>query len=410
MSTQTGQIVRGTLILAGALLAIGWVIVLSVKRAEDPARMVFKWILTVIILGVMFRFVAPIVAQGGYGGAFMGIPLTAVCGLALAIVWRYHLASLIARPFASLYDGGDVPAEPRPAYSVALARQKKGLYAEAIAEIWKQLERFPADFEGQMLLAQIQAENLQDLSAAENTVERLVTQPGHAPKNIVFALYSLADWQLKFGRDRDAAHRALQRVIDLLPDSEFSLGAAQRIGHLSEAEMRLAAEPKKFVVTEGIQNVGLARNYEPVKLQEKTPAQLANEYVKHLELHPLDTEAREQLAIIYLDHYGRLDLATDQLEQMIQQPNQPGRLVARWLNLLADLQIRGGCDYETIRQTLQRIVDRDPKVAAAETARHRIDRLKLELKAKTSSQTVPLGAYEQNIGLKRASARGFPAE
>src|ERR1041384_2048843 len=112
-----------------------------------------------------------------------------------------------------------------------LARQKRGLYAEAIAEIWKQLERFPTDFEGQMLLAQIQAENLQDLSAAENTVERLVTQPGHAPKNVVFALYSLADWQLKFGHDRDAAQRALQRVIDLLPDSEFSLDAAQRIGH-----------------------------------------------------------------------------------------------------------------------------------------------------------------------------------
>jgi tetratricopeptide (TPR) repeat protein len=331
-----------------------------------------------------------------------------VCSLALAIVWRHNLASLVAKPFASLYDGGNVPAEPRPAYSVALARQKRGLYAEAVAEIWKQLERFPTDFEGQMLLAQIQAENLQDLSAAENTVERLVAQPGHAPKNLVFALYSLADWQLKFGHDRDAAQRALQRVIDLLPDSEFSLGAAQRIGHLSETEMLLGGDPKKFIVAEGIQNVGLARNYEPVKLLEKGPAQMANEYVKHLEIHPLDTEAREQLAIIYLDHYGRLDLAADQLEQMIQQPNQPGRLVARWLNMLADLQLRGGCDYETVRQTLQRIVDRDPKVAAAETARHRIDRLKLELKAKETSQTVQLGSYEQNIGLKRGTGPRFP--
>jgi tetratricopeptide (TPR) repeat protein len=145
-----------------------------------------------------------------------------------------------------------------------------------------------------------------------------------------------------------------------------------------------------------------------VKLQEKTPAEKANDYVKHLESHPLDTEAREQLAIIYLDHYGRLDLAADQLEQMIQQPHQPGRLVARWLNLLADLQLRGGSDYETIRQTLQRIVDLDPKLAAAETARHRIDRLKLELKAKETSQTVQLGTYEQNIGLKRGSPPHFP--
>src|SRR5690348_18087515 len=55
----------------------------------------------------------------------------------------------------------------------------------------------------------------------------------------------------------------------------------------------------------------------------------------HLEQHPLDTEAREKLAVIYADHYHRLDMATDELEQLIQQPNQPSRLVVRWLNLLA---------------------------------------------------------------------------
>ena len=87
---------------------------------------------------------------------------------------------------------------------------------------------------------------------------------------------------------------------------------------------------------------------------------MAAECVKHLEQHPLDTEAREKLAVIYADHYGRLDLAAGELEQMIAQPNQPGRLVVHWLNLLADLQIRRGAGFEVARQTLQRIVDRDP--------------------------------------------------
>jgi hypothetical protein len=100
--------------------------------------------------------------------------------------------------------------------------------------------------------------------------------------------------------------------------------------------------------------------------------------VKHLEQHPLDTEARENLAIIYADHYRRLDLATDQLEQLIQGPNQPAKLITHWLNLLADLQIRGGAAYETVRDTLQRIVDRAPNLAAAELARHRLALLKLE--------------------------------
>ena len=99
---------------------------------------------------------------------------------------------------------------------------------------------------------------------------------------------------------------------------------------------------------------------------------------------------------------GRLELATDQLEQMIQQPNQPARLVVHWLNLLADLQVRHGADYETVKQTLQRIVDRDPNAAAAEIARHRLALLKLELKATEKKQAVKLGTYEQNIGLKHS--------
>ena len=102
-----------------------------------------------------------------------------------------------------------------------------------------------------------------------------------------------------------------------------------------------------------------------MKPAEANPEQVAADYVKHLEQHPLDMEAREKLAVIYADHYGRLDMAAGELEEMIGQPNQPGRLVVHWLNLLADLQIRHGAGYETVEQTLQRIVDRAPDGAAA---------------------------------------------
>jgi hypothetical protein len=74
----------------------------------------------------------------------------------------------------------------------------------------------------------------------------------------------------------------------------------------------------------------------------------------------------------------------------------------RWLNLLADLQVRSGVDYDTVRATLQRIVDLNPNLAAAENARKRIELLKLEMKGKQASASVKLGTYEQNIGLKRA--------
>ena len=131
--------------------------------------------------------------------------LMLICAIVLIITWRHDLAGLVANPIASLYDGGTEPPDPHPAYSVALARQKQGRYLESVAEIRKQLERFPTDVEGQLLLAQIEAEDLRDLPAAELTIQHFCEQPGHAPQNVVFALYSLADWHLKIAVRRPGA-------------------------------------------------------------------------------------------------------------------------------------------------------------------------------------------------------------
>jgi len=42
-----------------------------------------------------------------------------------------------------------------------------------------------------------------------------------------------------------------------------------------------------------------------------------------------------------------------QLDQLITHPNQPQRRVVQWLNKLADLQVRHGANYDTVRATLQ---------------------------------------------------------
>jgi tetratricopeptide (TPR) repeat protein len=399
---QSLEFVRGLVILVGAAIAVIAFVYWTCKKSEDPARMLFKWVLTSGVLAFMFRVVGPIVGGENYAAAFVGVPLTAVCGIVLAIIWRHSLAGLVAKPFGSLYDGGSTPPEAVPAYSVARARQKQGKYSEAIMEIRKQLSRFPTDVEGQFLLAQILAEDLRDLPAAQLAMDHFCAQPGHAPKNLAFALYSMADWHLSVGQDREAARQCLERLIEILPNSEHALGAAQRIAHLIDPEFEL--EPKKFVVKEGPLGVGLAPRSPPSTGAPDDGHGQAAEFVEHLRQHPLDCEVREKLAIVYADHFGRLDLAADQLEQMIEQPNQPGRNVNRWLNLLADLQVRCGAELETVQGTLQRIIDRDPQVAAAELARNRIALLKLEIKGKEKSQALKLGSYEQNIGLKHRSS------
>ena len=348
--------IRGIILLLLGAGFLGWLMIRALKHSEDPAQLVFKWVLTALLIAGMVWHVAPTVGAGGYV-AIGGIFQTLACGLALAVIWRRSLASIIAKPFGALYDGGGAPIEPRPYYSVTEAKRKKGQYLEAIAEIRRQLDQFPTDLTGQMMLAEIQAENLNDLPGAEITIQRLCAQPGHPPRNLALALYSLADWHLKFALDCEAARQDLQQIRDMFPDTELALIAAQRIAHLAGTERLLERHDRKPVaVPESVKNLGLLSSTAHLRRAEADPARLALEYVKHLQEHPLDTEAREKLAIIYADHFGRLELAADQLGQLIDQPNQPGKLVAQWLNLLADLQLRHGADYNTVRQTLEQIV------------------------------------------------------
>ena len=403
---QTGEVilcVLAVLFLAGVAL---WVVVLTVRKADEPGWMIVKWVVTALVVTLVLLVLNPMLSNSAT--VENGLGLLGLCLVIMIVTWRHSLTNLIATPFASLFDGGSAPPEPRPFYSVARARQKQGRHLEAVAEVQRQLARFPTDVEGQFLLAELQAEQLHDLPAAGATIAAFCQQPGHAAPNIAFALYSLADWQLQIGKDRDAARRALEQVIELLPGTEFALGAAQRVAHLGEAEMLLAPEERrKFVVTEAPRNLGLQKRSGPFEPSATEPEQLAAEYVRHLQQHPLDTEAREKLAVIYADHYGRLDLATEELEQMIAHPNQPARLVVHWLNLLADLEVRSGADYETVRQTIQRIIDRDPRVAAAEIARKRLALLRLEFKANEKKAAVKLGTYEQRLGLKHGPPPGL---
>lgn len=375
------------------------------KRSQQPARLIVKWIFTALIVAVILGVVMPMADPEKNGvGAYDGIVLGFFCAIVLVVIWRHSIAGIIAKPFGALYDGGSQEVERRPLYSIAKAKRNRGHYTEAVAEIRRQLEQFPRDVEGQLMLAEIQAENLNDLPGAEVTIHRLCAQPGHSQRSVALALNSLADWHLKYGQDREAAKQDLEKILTLMPDSELAMLASQRLAHLAGTEFILEAhDRRRIAMKSGVQDVGLLPADQQPKAPEADPARQAVEYVEHLREHPLDAEAREKLALIYAKHYGRLDLAADQLEQLITHPNQPAKQVVHWLNLLADLQVQLSGDYETIHQTVQRIIDLFPGTAAAQTARNRLDYLRLELKGRQKSQTVKVGSYEQDLGLKRGS-------
>jgi tetratricopeptide (TPR) repeat protein len=395
------RVAIGLTMILGLLGLIFWGIWRSIKRSGDPARMLGKWLLTVLLLGLVGW---ALIGKVGFdvGGAFI-VPFVAVfIGVIMSIVWAPHLGAALAKPITSAIDGGIEEPVAQALYSVAEARRKQGRYHEAVREIRAQLAKFPTDVTGHLMLAEIQAEHLDDLPGAQLTIERFVAQPRHGPKNIAFALNSLADWHLKYTRDVEAARLALEKIAELLPDTEQSMGAAQRLAHLADADAVLAARERRPIrMRSGAANIGLGHGAPLAPPKELPPEEMAERLVKQLEAHPLDAESREKLAGIYLEHYDRLDLAMEQLEQLIQAPNQPAREVARWLNLIADWQVKRGVDYDAIQATLQRVSDRFPGLAPERLAQQRLDLLRLELKGKEQGPSVKLGAYEKDLGLKR---------
>lgn len=392
------------LTIFAALLAFcaltAWIFWKTVKKSEDPARMVFKWIVSGVIL-VILVFVGLSIHKMGYAGAFIGPIVAAIFGIGLGILWAPHLGALIAKPFTSLYDDGDAVAELRPLYSIARAKQKRGLYQAAITEVQKQLERFPTDFEGWMLLAEIHADNFKDNSEAQRCVNEILSHEGHGPRNVAFALNRSADWHMDLAGDREAARRSLEEIPRRLPGSEFAHTAAQRIAHLTSDQM-LAEQRERptIALVHYDEHIGLKGQVADPRPPAEEPPATAARLVKHLQTYPEDVDAREQLATIYADHYGRMDLASDQIEQLIALPGVAQKEVVRWLNMLVDFHVRVDQDRAAARAVLHRIRDTFPKTAAASLAESRLGYLEGEFRRNEKSQVVKLGSYEDNMGLK----------
>lgn len=354
----------------------------------------------------MAALVGALMSQENYSRLF--VPLLAVVyALVLAVHWAPGLGTLLARPLTDALDGGSLPPEPRPYYSVALAHRQHGDFQQAVAHIREQLERFPHDVEGQLLLAAIQAENLLDLPAAEQTIEQLCAQPGLPPAVVAAARQQLADWHLKWGQDVEAARRALQAIVDQFPETDVARTAAERQAHLDSTAKQLRwRAATRWEVRPGRADLGLRPGEGPVVPGLESATDAIEECRRQLAAHPQDTEARERLAVLYAQQLQRLDLAREQFEWLVRHHLDAPQKVAHWLHRLADLQVQAGESQETVRGTLQSIVELYPDLAVAETARARLARLPLEIRGRQRRPAVALGQYETNLGVRRGRPTG----
>ena len=109
MSDKVEQIVTYVALSLAFLGLAAW----FTKKSEDPARTAFKWIVSLGLV-LFIRWKAFPMAERGGMVTFSAIALSAVGGLGLFILWRQEIGAVFAKPFTSLYDGGDVgTATPR---------------------------------------------------------------------------------------------------------------------------------------------------------------------------------------------------------------------------------------------------------------------------------------------------------
>jgi hypothetical protein len=189
---QTSDIIIGIIGTIISLGLVGWGVYYMLKKSHDPAKIFFKLLFTVPFFIACIWFGQRL----GPFGPFLIVAMAVV----FTLMWTPHLAEWLFSPLTSLFDGGSQPPERKPMYSIAMARRNRGKYHEAIAEVRRQLDQFPNDFEGIMLLARIQAEDLNDLPGAENTLNHFCDWPGAPLQHVAAAHTLLADWHMKGGR------------------------------------------------------------------------------------------------------------------------------------------------------------------------------------------------------------------
>jgi len=387
------DLLRGLLLvlLGGGLILFFFYSWLKNTR-EDRTVLVIKWITSLVTVITMLMLSKD-------AGPFMVI-VALIGGMVLAILWTPSVADWVVGKVDDLFTGGSDEVDPAPFYSMAEGRRKRGDYDAALAEIQRQLERFPDDLQGHLLLAEIHARDLHDLATAHAVIEDYCATLDRPPAQAVPALTLLADWHLDLGNDPEAAVSVLRQITAQWPGSAEAKAAEQRISRLAQTDQVKAAKDRTPIrLKTGVKDVGLTQDTPLVgPAEEDAETTIANLAI-HLESFPNDVVAREQLAELYSNHYKDVELVREQLEFLIRLPGTPARQQVRWLNLLADFEIHHAQSYETVCATLQRIVDMDPGNAAAHQARQRMSHVRLDLKAHEKSRVVKLGSHDMKEGL-----------
>ena len=400
----------GAFLVYGVLLAvIIYIIRRQIKNPDnEPLKVIVKWVVTLAVVAFMIHTTVRANDRGALLIVFIFLLLPG--SILLGLWWTPAISDWVASPITNALTGDSRESYNKPEYGIANARRKRGQYVEAIEAIDEQLVKHPGNFDGLMLKATIQAENLGDLPAATATIQEILSDPEQLNYRLPVALNKMAEWQLAIAGDPDAARRTLQQIQTALPNSRAAQLAAQRLASLdsseeSESDVVDFNESYQKLVEESAEKDDFTSPLELPKAIELNRQQVAEEALqtclRRVEMHPDSISNREELAALYLDHTKQPAMALRQYEHLLALPGTTIHQKTAWLNKLADIQVKSGESYETIRATLERVVALDPRAAPAARAQQRISYLHIELRSvNRKTKRLQLGSYDEDLGLK----------
>ncbi len=344
-------------------LTLAWALVSAGKTLEGDALSDFKALCMTSLIGMILP-AAGITYLGGW--PIIGMSVTAM----LAPIAGYAPSILRTQKMP-------------PMYARAVAKMKFGKYSEAEWMIIQELEKCEDDFEGWMMLADLYANQFNDLNEAEQTILEICDQPRTTPSQVSVALHRLADWYLKISQDPDAARRALQTICDRLPGTHLARMAELRLNQLPQNTQELREQQ----IASPIPLPALGDQLdEPAPLDTEMDrhkaAEMANACAEKLKLDPNNIQAREKFARILTEKLHKPDLGIEQITLLLNLPDQPDSKRAEWLGMIAAWHIRYRQDTDTGRNVLERVVREYPKSPQALAARRRIRLIDTELRGK----------------------------
>ena len=310
---------------------------------------------SLLLLGLIFFSIGQM--GGSPMSTMIGMLMSFIFMIMLVGLWWSPLIDLLGETFG-IFTGGNRRIEERPIYSPVEALTKRGKYQEALEELERQLSVFPGDVEGTLLLMDLHARHMGETGPAREAVEEWLTDESRSPSAIFRVLAHMADLHLRLDRDRESAAACLERARSLCSGTREEALATQKLAHLGTGEfVRTKKKTARIELREFDRRLGLRQSTPAEEEPEHsgTDDEELAAWLRQLEEHPRDWEARERLAQLYARRQAP-DLALEQLEFLLRLPNQPVRKRVQWYHRMADVHMVSGGGAEAARKCLERVV------------------------------------------------------